>query len=49
MRTYLLVTLQALFVDNGLIDEELAKNFHTVMVLREGADYHSEFSKVSAA
>ena len=45
---YLLVALQALFVSKGLIDEELAKDFHTTMVLREGADYHSEFSKEGA-
>lgn len=45
---YLLVALQALFVEHGLIEEELAKDFHTAMVLREGADYHSEFSKEGA-
>jgi len=37
---YLLVALQALFVDKGLIEDELAKDFHTAMVLRESADYH---------
>lgn len=45
---YLLVALQALFVGKGLIEEELAKDFHTAMVLREGADYHGEFSKEGA-
>lgn len=45
---YLLVALQALFVDKGLIEDELAKDFHTAMVLREGADYHGEFSKEGA-
>lgn len=45
---YLLVALQALFVENGLLEEELAKDFHTAMVLREGADYHGEFSKEGA-
>jgi len=45
---YLLVALQALFVDKGLIDEELARDFHTAMVLREDADYHGEFSKEGA-
>ena len=45
---YLLVALQALFVDRGLLEEELAKDFHTAMVLREGADYHGEFSKEGA-
>ena len=46
---YLLVALQSLFVDKGLIDEELARDFHTAMVLREDADYHGEFSKEGAA
>lgn len=45
---YLLVALQALFVDKGLIEDELAKDFHTAMVLRESADYHGEFSRESA-
>jgi len=45
---YLLVALQALFVDKDLIDEKLAKDFHSAMVLREGADYHSEFSEEGA-
>lgn len=45
---YLLVALQALFVNKGLLEEELAKDFHTAMVLREGADYHGEFSKEGA-
>jgi uncharacterized protein (UPF0332 family) len=45
---YLLVALQALFVDKRLIEEELAKDFHTAMVLRESADYHGEFSKEGA-
>lgn len=45
---YLLVALQALFVDKGLIEEELAKEFHETMVLRESADYHGEFSKEGA-
>jgi len=45
---YLLVALQALFVDRGLLGEDLAEEFHTAMVLREGADYHGEFSKEGA-
>lgn len=45
---YLLVALQALFVDKGLIEDELAKDFHTAMVLRESADYHGEFSREGA-
>jgi len=45
---YLLVALQSLFVDEGLFEEKFAKDFHTAMLLREGADYHSEFSKEGA-
>lgn len=45
---YLLVAFQALFVDKGLIEDELAKDFHTAMVLRESADYHGEFSREGA-
>lgn len=45
---YLLVALQALFVEKGLIEEDLAEEFHAAMVLREGADYHGEFSKEGA-
>ena len=45
---YLLVAMQALFVDKGLISEKLAKEFHTAMILRESADYHGEFSKDGA-
>jgi uncharacterized protein (UPF0332 family) len=45
---YLLVALQALFVDKGLLEDELVKDFHTVMVLRESADYHGQFSKEGA-
>lgn len=45
---YLLVALQALFVDEGFIEEELAREFHAAMVLREGADYHGQFSKEGA-
>ena len=45
---YLLVALQALFVDKGLLEDELVKDFHTAMVLRESADYHGQFSKEGA-
>lgn len=45
---YLLIALQALFVDKGLIEEDLAKDYYTIMMLREGADYHGEFSKEGA-
>lgn len=45
---YLLVALQALFTDKGLLEEAIVKDFHTAMVLRESADYHGEFSKEGA-
>jgi uncharacterized protein (UPF0332 family) len=45
---YLLVALQALFADAGILEEELVRDFHTTMVLREGADYHGEFSQEGA-
>lgn len=45
---YLLVALNALFVDNGMINEEMARNFHNAMILRESADYHGEFSSEGA-
>lgn len=45
---YLLVALQALFVERGLLEEKITKDFHMAMVLREDADYHGEFSKEGA-
>ncbi len=45
---WLVVALQALFVDKGLLDESLAESFHDAMVLREDADYHGNFSKEGA-
>ena len=45
---YLLVAVQALFVDKGLIEESLVKDFHTAMILREEADYHGDFSEEGA-
>lgn len=45
---YLLVAVQKLFVEEGLLEEELVEDFHTAMVLREDADYHGEFSKEGA-
>jgi len=45
---YLLVALQSLFVDKGLLEENLVNAFHDAMVLREDADYHAEFSKEGA-
>lgn len=45
---YLLVALQSLFVENGILDESLIRDFHDAMVLRENADYHGQFSKEGA-
>ncbi|MCK9582182.1 MAG: HEPN domain-containing protein [Endomicrobiales bacterium] len=45
---YLLVALRALFVGPKMLDEKLIVEFHEAMALREGADYHSEFSKEGA-
>jgi uncharacterized protein (UPF0332 family) len=45
---YLLVAMKALFVKTGLLDENLVREFHEAMVLREEADYHGEFSKAGA-
>lgn len=45
---WLLVALQSLFVEKGLLDESLTKDFHDAMVLREDADYHRKFSKKGA-
>ena len=45
---YLVVALIHLFVDNGLLEEGLVKEFHDAMVLREDADYHGNFSREGA-
>jgi uncharacterized protein (UPF0332 family) len=45
---YLLVALNSLFVDAGLLSEEITSEFHDAMVLREDADYHGNFTKVGA-
>lgn len=45
---YLLVALQALFVDNNLLSNKLLEEFREAMILRESADYHGEFSKEGA-
>jgi len=45
---YLLVALQALFTERKLLEEELTRDFHNAMVLREDADYHGDFSKDGA-
>jgi len=45
---YLLVALQALFVESGILEESLVREFHAAMVLREDADYHADFSREGA-
>lgn len=45
---YLLVALNSLFVDTGLLPEEITSEFHDAMVLREDADYHGNFTKEGA-
>ncbi|MBD3271863.1 MAG: HEPN domain-containing protein [Elusimicrobia bacterium] len=45
---YLLVALNALFVNAGLLEEKTIKDFRDAMVLREEADYHGEFSQEGA-
>jgi len=45
---WLIVALQALYVEKGLIGESLVSDFHDAMILREDADYHGKFSKEGA-
>lgn len=45
---WLIVALQALYVEKGLLEGSLISNFHDAMVLREDADYHGKFSKEGA-
>ncbi|MCL4499807.1 MAG: HEPN domain-containing protein [Chloroflexi bacterium] len=40
--------IQALFVDGGIMDQEYVDDFDTTMLLRETADYKSDFSKEGA-
>jgi uncharacterized protein (UPF0332 family) len=44
----LLVALQALFVDRGVLDTDLAESFRLAMMLRQNADYRSDFSEEGA-
>jgi len=44
----LLVALQALFVEKGLLKQKLVRGLHNAMILREDADYHGEFSEEGA-
>lgn len=45
---FLLVALQALFVERGHLEQKLVRGLHNAMILREGADYHGEFSEEGA-
>lgn len=40
--------IQALFVDKGIMDQRYVEDFDTTMLLRETADYKSDFSKDGA-
>jgi uncharacterized protein (UPF0332 family) len=44
----LAVALRALFVDEGTMDAQLARDFLNAMNLREAADYEAEFSQSGA-
>lgn len=44
----LYVALKALYVRRGLMKSELAEAFYFAMILRENADYRSQFSKSGA-
>jgi uncharacterized protein (UPF0332 family) len=42
------VAIQALYVDEGTLDKKYVDDFDTTMLLRETADYKSNFSKEGA-
>lgn len=44
----LAVALRALFVEEGLLDAQMVRDFINAMNLREAADYGSEFSETGA-
>jgi uncharacterized protein (UPF0332 family) len=44
----LAIALRALFVDEGKMDAQLARDFLNAMNLREAADYSAEFSQSGA-
>jgi uncharacterized protein (UPF0332 family) len=44
----LAVALRALFVDEGLLEVQIARDFANAMSLREAADYEAEFSEAGA-
>ena len=45
---YLLVAVEALYVGEKKLSPELARDLRNAMILREEADYHSEFSESGA-
>lgn len=45
---FLSVAIDALYVQTGKLDAGLSRAFLNAMILREEADYHSEFSKEGA-
>lgn len=42
------VAIQALYVEEGLLDQKFVDDFDTTMLLRETADYRSDFSESGA-
>ena len=44
----LLIALQELFIDRGILDPDLVESFRLSMKLRETADYRSDFSEDGA-
>lgn len=44
----LAVALRSLFVDEGLLEARIARDFVNAMSLREAADYEAEFSEAGA-
>lgn len=44
----LAVALRALFVDEGLLEVQIARDFANAMSLREAADYEADFSESGA-
>ncbi len=40
--------IQALYVDTGVLEQEFVDDFDTTMLLRETADYRSDFSREGA-
>ncbi|KKR32984.1 MAG: hypothetical protein UT66_C0048G0001, partial [candidate division CPR2 bacterium GW2011_GWC1_39_9] len=42
------IAMQALYADEKIIDQSIVDDFDTTMLLRETADYKSDFSKEGA-